>query len=192
MREAFFYTRQCCRTQIPGDELISLCYRALVECAKNYKPNCQRFFAYSKINLRGHIYRYWKNQDVVKNSSIHEVEPEQYDILKQDPLEYEHDDRANAFEGNPGMVTGVEESRVDPDFDGIHFRERLALVKKVIAEKLTAQEQMIIELTYNGGYNFEKIGQMLEPKVSRSAVQQTCAHAIKKVTVELRRRKQLF
>jgi RNA polymerase sigma factor (sigma-70 family) len=84
-----------------------------------------------------------------------------------------------------------KETTVDPDFDGIHFRERLSFVKTAIADKLNAQEQMIIELTYTGGFSFEQIGQMLEPRVSRSAVQQTCARALKKVTNELRRRKQL-
>lgn len=204
MREAFFYLRQCCRAQIYDRELYSICYKALVDCARTYRPNLQRFFAYSKPNLRGNISRHWKSQDTVRNASMHETEVsdwEQMDRLLDEKARSQkitYEDGNQNQEGHQWEDMGKELRQLipmdyaEPDFDGINFRERLGLVKKVIADKLNAQEQMVIELAFTGGYSFEQIGQLLEPKVSRSAIQQTCQRALKKITNELRRRKQLF
>ena len=202
MREAFFYARQCCRAQISERELYSICYKALVECARNYKPNWQRFFAYSKPNIRGNISRHWKSLDVVRNASMHESEMTEWQHMDQ--LLDEKCKTQGSLETTADLADHNRESEgldirsvapsdwVDPDFDGIDFRERMGLVKKAMADKLNDQERMVIELTYTGGYNFEQIGQLLEPRVSRSAVQQTHARALKKLRGELGRRKQLF
>lgn len=177
MREAFYYARQCCRARIEDRELYSMCYKALTESVKSFSPNQQRFFAYAKPNLRGNISRYWKGLDVVRGSSLHETGPEP-DI--ETPVESE-----TGFEP-------VETDYVEPDFKSIEMRERMERLIPAMTKKLSVQEKMIIELHYIGGYNFEEIGTLLEPPVSRSAVQQTHARALKKLQGEMRRDQTLF
>lgn len=192
MREAFYYTRHVCRGKIEDGDLYSLCYKALVECAKNFHPGATRFFAYAKANLRGNISRHWKNLDVVKNASEHEVGGNE----KYAPCRAGDDDtdQVRFDETNDVQVlsdTSLEPQSVDPDFASIELRERLDLLKPIMEKKLSEQERMVLDLTYTGGYNFEQIGTMLSPKVSRSAVQQTHARAILKLRNELARQKKL-
>lgn len=177
MREAFVYARQCCRAQIEDGEIYSFCYRALVESARNFRPGVGGFFGYSKSNLRGHIARYWKTQDTVKNAYKHETGPEP--------------EEGATVETEDGREP-VENDYAEPDFKSIITRERLAILKPLMETKLNEQERMVLELNYIGGYNFEDIGGMLTPKISRSAVQQTHARAIKKLRLELGRQKKLF
>jgi RNA polymerase sigma factor (sigma-70 family) len=192
MREAFFYARQCCRAQISEREIYSICYKALCESVRLYKPDWQRFFAYAKPNIRGNISRYWKSLDVVRNASIHETDLNDHALMEEmlDEKAKSQNDHSGADAGHE--VRSLTIDYVEPDFEGIDFRERLALVKKAIDDKLNEQEKMVIELSCTGGYNFEQIGQLLEPRVSRSAVQQTHERAVKKLRGELGRRKQLF
>lgn len=191
MREAFFYARQVCRARIEDGEIYSLCYKALVECAKNYQPDWQRFFAYSKANLRGNISRYWKTLDTVKNASLHETGEAPIfeswgEILEAG--ESIHDDGGPLDSAPP---TALEPAHVDADFDSINIREQLALIRPLMESKLSEQERMVLDLSYTGGFNFEIIGKMLTPAVSRSAVQQTHARAIRKLRNELARQKKL-
>lgn len=177
MREAFVYARQCCRAQIEDGEIYSFCYKALVESARNFKSGNGSFFGYAKSNLRGHISRYWKTQDTVKNAYKHETGPEP--------------EEGATTETEDGREP-IESDYVEPDFKSIITRERLAMLKPLMETKLNEQERMVLELNYIGGFNFEDIGRMLTPPISRSAVQQTHARAIKKLRLELTRQKKLF
>lgn len=187
MREAFYYVRQCCRARIEDREIYSLCYKALSESVKGFSPDKQRFFAYAKPNLRGNISRYWKQLDVVRNSSVHETEPRPDFIIPPHlPTVDETPVLVNPHEFPP------ETDFVEPDFKSMEMRERMARLLPVMNKKLSVQEKMIFELHYIGGYNFEEIGKLLEPRVSRSAVQQTHARALKKLQGEMRRAQTLF
>lgn len=195
MREAFFYVRQVCRGRIEDGEIYSFCYKALCECARNFEPDWQRFFAYSKPNLRGNVSRYWKSLDTVKNSSMHETEVEAVEAcspISEDDSSWDVP-QADADSGGLQKYTNLalEPDYVEPDFARIELRERLAMLKPIIEKKLNEQERMVIDLTYTGGYNFETIGKMLSPAVTRSAVQQTHARALKKLRNELARQKKL-
>jgi DNA-directed RNA polymerase specialized sigma subunit len=85
----------------------------------------------------------------------------------------------------------LEPDYSEPDFKSIEMRERLAMIKPIMESKLSESERMVLDLAYSGGYNFDEIGTMLTPKVTRSAVQQTHARALKKLRAELGRQKKL-
>lgn len=162
LRESFVYSRRCCRQQIPDDELLSLCYTALLRAMKNY-DSARPFFNYARVFLRGDIAQYWREKDVVKNSS--------------------------KYEDKESNCVAVEPS-VDPETSLIMMKERLALVLPIVEAKLNSHEKMVIDLFYNGCFTFRKIGALLG--VSRSAAQITAARALKKIRKELMRRKRLY
>lgn len=155
MRDAFFYASHVCKGKLEDDDVYDLCYSALCEAAKNFRPkHGTRFMAYAKAFIRGHISRMWKTKDTVRNASMHET-------------------------GEAGLEELPEQS-IDPEFEQIDIRERMALVQPLI-NRLTEQERIIIDLHFRAGYSFCHIGKLLAPRISRSAVQQTAAHALSKL-----------
>lgn len=167
MREAFVYARRCCRQNIQDDELLSLCYASLQRALKNYDPK-RSFFNYARVFLRGDLAQYWRDKDVVKNSSKYEDKEAKYEFVD---IKY-------------------QEGQVAPEMDLVMMKERLALVLPIVATKLNDHEKMILDLFFNGGFTFRKIGVLLG--VSRSAAQITCARALKKIRKELMRQKRLY
>lgn len=169
MREAWVYTRQVCRGKLQDDEIYSLCYSALMKSAKNFHPGRARFFAYSKVYLRGELSRWWENKNLVKHAYLHETELEP---------------------GEPVGPLKTEFICVHPDFDTIFVNERMALVKPVMLAVLSDHERMILSLVYESGFSYSAIGEMLD--TSRSAVGETLKRAIGKVRVALASKGTLF
>ena len=167
MRVAFVYARQCCRAVLPDDDIYSMCYRALQASARRYKPQLGRFFAYAKVNIRGQLSREFKRLDVVKHSSLCDEPP------PEDTRKHTHDDDD----------VQNDHSFVDPEFDLIDIRERIALIEPILKKRLTLREQQVIELRYKSGFNFTKIGDLFG--ASRQAMEMTHANALKKVRKEL-------
>lgn len=175
MREAFVYARRCCRQQIPEDELLSLCYASLQRAMKNYDSDRTSFFNYARVFLRGDIAQFWRDKDTVRNSSKYEDKDAAYNYPVRKIMGTE----------NPDLEISVE-----PETDLIMMKERLQLVLPIVASKLNDHEKMILDLFYNGGFAFRKIGAMLG--VSRSAAQITAARALKKIRKELMRKRRLY
>lgn len=170
MHEAFLYSKKVSRSKIPDDEIFSLCYRALVRNAKRFNPDMgTSFFAFAKAGLRGAVCRYWETLDTVKHASMHEEEPaaEDDEVIT-----------AEAFFGDEEPQDPEGES-VEPDFQSIHNREVMKFVNKIIAEKLSEQEQMVLTLYYKSGFNLQEAGNLLG--VTRSAVQFTHKKALRKI-----------
>jgi RNA polymerase sigma factor (sigma-70 family) len=180
MREAFLYSKKVCRERLPDDELFSLCYATLVRNAKRFTPKGVRFFAFTKVAIRGAIARHWRSLDTVRNASMHETgEPATPRCLP------ELDDAYDA----PRFDLSTDPS-IDADFKGIEIRERMIAVSAIMEDKLTDQEQMIISLVYTSGFNFQEVGDLLG--ITRSAAQLSHAKSIKKIRAELGRTKQLL
>lgn len=163
MREAFWYARKCCRAALADDVIYSVCYAALRASAARYKPARGRFFPFCKVNVRGQISREWRRQNVVKHS-------DQHDSLDVDPKP-------------------LDESVAEPEFGLMEIHERLELVNPILRTKLTRHEQQIIELRYQAGFNFTKIGKFFN--LSRQRIELMHREALLKVKRELIRQGKL-
>lgn len=180
MREGFFYARHVCRGRLPEDEVYSLVYAALAHAAKNYRPGTKisiRFFAYAKPYIRGGICRAWRAKDVVKNSKGEESIEASINSTSESDTEEEN----QKWEA---------EQSVEPEFESIHMAEQFELLKPLVQSVLSDQERMVIELKYFGHYNFEEIGKQLG--VTRSAIQNCHARALRKLRVAITRQSKLF
>ena len=184
MREAFVYARQCCRASIPDDEIYSLCYTALTDAARVYKPerSTGKFFSYAKVSVRGQISRRWKQFEVVKHSSGHHEDSVMSSQVMRMPEFFSEDDAPNKSDC-PLNKSGS----VSPEFDLIDIRERYALIEPIIRRRLSEREQKIIELRYRSGFNFPQIGKLFG--VSRQAIEVTHGKAIRKIRRAIEQKK---
>lgn len=194
MREAMAYAYRCSRGMLERDELFSLCYDALQRAAKRFSPNRIRFFAYAKQDVRRGITIAWREKDVVKNSSMHEDKDHEPEYSTT--ADYVEDPEAGCSTdwtpvSAPDDFERIrEESSVDPEFEKIHVKERMELIKPIMEKKLTDVEKMVIDLYFNGDMTFQQIGDMLN--VSRAWAQMVHFEGLKKIRCELLRRKALF
>jgi RNA polymerase sigma factor (sigma-70 family) len=168
MRDAFFYSRRCAYNKLPDDEVFSICYAALSRAAVRFDPKQGRFFAYCKPYLRGSICRAWRSKDAVRNGGRTESLDHTPDV-DDEPL--------------------AEENAIDPEFGRIDINEKWELVKPLLT-KLSEAERRVLELHYNGGMNFQEIGELLG--VTRSATQGTHKRALRKVRNSLLRNRKLY
>lgn len=193
MREAFLYVKKCCKAKIADSEIVSLCYTTLYRNTKRFKPGGLRFFAFTKVALRGAISDYWTATQVVRNARQCS-ESEMYRSMGAKPDQMEgHDDEiycAGLHAEQPTFEGGLVIQTVEPEFNLIHLRERYGMVKTIMERKLTDQERMIIDLVYTSGFTFEQIGDLLG--VTGSAAENTHSTAMKKIRRELRLSGQLL
>lgn len=183
MREAVVYARHVTRGLLQDDELISVCYTALLMNAKRFRPGMIRFFSFAKPGVRGAFQRNWTKKDTVKHATT----------ISREELPYAHENpplTEEQIEENAKCNPVPDSETVQPDFDGVFTRERWDFVSGIIEGKLNTQEKMILNLAFRCGLNFAEIGRMLG--VSRAAVQGVSSRALKKVRCELLRRKRLF
>lgn len=174
MREAFIYAKKCCDSELSDDEIFSFCYEALQHARKNFKPNMIRFFAYAKPYIRGLISRSRREKDVIRFPR-NGRQPHPFSELENVRAESEETE---------------EMESVEPEFRLMALHEGLDLINPIIVRKLNAQEKMILELHYQSGFNFQKIGDLLG--ITRSAIQHAHSLALKKIRVELFRQKRLL
>jgi len=186
LKEAFAYAKRCVRAGLPDDEIYSLAYAALQSAAKNYDPKKGRFFAYSKVYIRGEISRAWKAKDVVRNSSLHEDGNPPFPPMKNQPDDYEKIDYVEPDD----EVVPWQGGSVEPEFDVINTNEQWKLIQPIIENKLSSRERMVVELKYSSGFGFPKIGSLLG--ITRQAVESVHSRALRKVRNELMRRKKYF
>jgi RNA polymerase sigma factor (sigma-70 family) len=181
MREAVIYTRKTSNGFLADDELVSICYTALVKNARRFKPDWQRFFAFSKAGLRGDVTSHIRDLDAVKKSKMisRECLSDEY-LAQRTPRDTEDDVCVEA------LTREVEQ----PDFDGMVTRERFAKIAPVVRECCTEHEQMMLNLIYLNGYNFREAAELLA--VSRAAMQTLHAKALKKIRCALLSKNQLF
>lgn len=186
MREGFAYAKQCCRASLPDDDIYSLTYAALQSATKNYDAAKGRFFAYAKVFIRGNICREWRSKDVVKHSSLHQDDEQQHYPFPSTHFPDDYEDLLSDGDENIPWQGGS----VEPEFDLIATRERWKIIQPIIEAKLNKREQLVIELKYNTGFGFPKIGELLG--ISRQAVESVHSRALRKVRNELMRQKKFF
>lgn len=153
LQEAVIYVRHCSRGNIGQEEIISLCWVALRQAAKNYchrKSRGIRFFAFAKQYLRGQISAERKKKLVVRNA--------------------EH----QSFDG-------TEDSTVEPDFSNLESKELLAGLRPAIFSELNDRERAILILRYQAGFSFTEIGERIG--FSRQSIQKCHAAALEKLRV---------
>lgn len=176
MREAFLYAKKVCRAQINDGLIFSVCYRALDRMAKMYQPQKLRFFVYAKVAIRGEISNYQESLAVVRNAVT----------ISSDVIEM--DDNMSGKGSELLLITGarppkVWEPHTNPETDSLEQKESIALIRATMARILNEQEMMIMDLVHKAGFNFQEIARLLG--ISRSAVQATYSHTLKKVRFEL-------
>lgn len=178
MREAFFYALACSRT-LAADAVYSLCYAALRYSATNFQPRRIRFVSFSKPYIRGEIYKTFEERKVVKDSETVSL------IMEDAETETPTSDAARE-------VTDLyhKASCVDSDMHGIIIRDEWEHIRPILREKLSENERMVLELKYEGGFNFSQISTLLH--VCREATRATHARALRKVRCVLMRKKELF
>jgi len=170
MREAVKYARKCCRGSLGDDELVSICYPALLQAAENYKTKFGlKFFSFAKQYVRGAISREWRRKDVVRNSSRYEDEDAPVEVVIRRP-----DDLKT----------------VNPDFESLDVRERWDLIWPVMQRRLNDVERMVLVLRYKSGFSYEEIGKLRG--VTRQAIQRTHACALKKLRCALEHKRSLL
>ena len=182
MREAILYTRCVSRNVEPG-QLMSICYDALRRNAKRFDPARQRFFAFAKAGLRGALYRNY-NKEIAPSRVKHE------ELLPLTEKKIARKDSSEVVTDMPDYEPVRKDQIVEPDMEGVFTRDRWELVKPVVEQSCSAQEKMVLNLTYVSGLNFQEIGGLLG--VTRSAIQRTHWRAVKKLRSVLSRRKQLL
>lgn len=184
MREAVLYCRVVAREADDG-VLMSVCYEALMASARCFNPAGIRFFAFSKARLRGAFCRKFNKEmqqqgnapqltgQGPKRSKVNDytsLAMNDYDMPEYDPI------------GRHGVT--------EADEQGIITRDDWEHVQPLVEEFCSDQEKMVLTLAYVTGFNFQEIGRLFD--VTRSAIQRTHWRAIKKLRIELARRKQLF
>lgn len=155
MRAACHYAQKVCKGNVDGEDIFSACYDALCHSVNNFTPGKKTFFAYSKPFIRGEIFKAWRAMKAVKNSLMVPMENDDSD---DDLLS----DRSGEF-----------------DFDAIHRREQIELLRKIADEHLSEQERLVLELHDFGKLTFIAIKDILG--CSRTNVQQIYQRALKKL-----------
>jgi RNA polymerase sigma factor (sigma-70 family) len=176
MREAFLYARRCCRNALPEDEIFSLCYRALRASVKNFKAGKIRFFAYSKVYVRGQINREWASKHLVKNTPRKEI------LSLNEPSMRISDYQPDFFglERNRDTRSGSApscEPTTEPDFSSIFQKETRALLDKYLQSPLLKKRHSeVLKMKYFEDLNYAEIGRRLG--VCREAARITHSEAL--------------
>lgn len=155
MRAACGYGQKICKGNVDGEDIFSACYDALRHAVANYRPGKKSFLVYAQTYIRGEVIKAWKAQKAVKKSFMVQMNNDDTD-----------DDLLVGSNGNF-------------DFDGVHRREQLVLLRKIIDAHLSEQERLVLELRDFGQLTFIAIKDVLG--CSRTNVQQIYKRAVKKI-----------
>jgi RNA polymerase sigma factor (sigma-70 family) len=189
MREGFYYAKSIVKARLSDGEVFSFVYSALLKAAKNYDPSKNqrfeksRFFGYAKPYLRGEAFKAM-NIDIVFHgfhhlpAEISEEGSDEQDGGRKLDSAVDTSPSGDSYYYAEGKVIPI----VEPDFEGIDIRERWDTIKPVL-KVLNENERMVLDLHYWGGFNFQKIGNMVG--LTRSAIQYTHSCALKKVRAYL-------
>lgn len=161
LQEAVIYARHCSRGIFSDGELVSLCWVALRQAAKNYRHHKSRgirFFAFAKPYVRGQINAERKRNRVVRNA--------------------EHE----SLDGAADCDT------VEPNFSNIEASELLAGLKPAIFSELNDRERAILILRYQSGFSFTEIGERIG--FSRQSIQKCHAAALLKLRGALQEKRE--
>jgi RNA polymerase sigma factor (sigma-70 family) len=187
MREALLYTDRACWGKIDVSHRISLCYQEMRMSARRFVPGRNRYFAFAKPGLRGRMKSYWNSLHAVRNST-EEVSTNLLDEAGQSKRyqsnQCPEDDHENSFRER---VTGEVEM---PDLSPMLARDHWESIRRALADRLSEQQWMILDLTYKGGLNFPEIGRMLN--LTRSAIHAAHRKAIHKLRDGVAENKGLF
>lgn len=195
MREAVIYMRRCSHGLVEDGELISVLYTAMCLSAKRFKPGQVRFFAFSKVRIRGAVKRNWSTLDVVKKAKAMSRGQAHAEFRAEKTPKVLPEDEEGGLSavtdrmggiGNQSDTDPLDDSEiVQPEFSRILMNERWAMVKEIIDRVCNEREKMILNLVYMQGFNQNEIGVMMEPKICRERVRQLHDSGLRKVRWEL-------
>lgn len=171
MREALQYAWRVCNQRIPGDELVSICYRELTAGAFRYtQPERTRFFAFMKAGIRGSLKTYWNHQNTVKNGG------------SQVPIEDLEEAEQKLTTREMGLVRHASAPDFTlPEWDQLFLSEKITGLNEVMRRVLSDHERMVLDLYFKTGLTFKQIGALLD--VSKAAAHVVCRDALKKLRV---------
>lgn len=173
MQNAVKYLSRVSKGGKSEDELISLCYAALVKAVRNFKPEKGRFFPYAKVYLRSALFSSWKSRGAVRHAeTISEGELIHINISDRNQ-EFSHDDDIDTC-GHDSEGFG---------FDAIDTKERWAAASAVLLKVTTEHERTILQLRFTLDYSFERIAGFMG--TTRSAAQGSCERALRKIRAEM-------
>lgn len=175
LAEAVPYARTCSNGRLPDDELTSICYEAMMKCAKKYDPKRGKFFSYCKARIRGALLRHWsvagavvKNAECVPfNTGRVDTSPASKELTL--PGEFTEPDDGGMF--------------VEPDFERIDFHERWNQISGILARVCSDREHALIQLVYSMNFTFAEAGKRFN--ISRQAAQVIVAKVIDRVKEQL-------
>jgi RNA polymerase sigma factor (sigma-70 family) len=180
MREAIKYTKRVCGGAISDDQLLSVCYGAMLNAARRFKPNWARFFAFSKAHLRGAVKEHFNSLRVMKKGFVISREELAKVFSHCDP------DGPSSDNQDVEVLTG---EIADPDFKTVKLREQWALVSPML-KLLSAREAMVIDLHYKSGFTLTDIGKKLG--VTCEAIRHIHGSALKKIRNKLLAKHRLY
>lgn len=169
LRDSLKYAATCCEGKIPYDELMSLCTNALIQAIRNYDLQHESgltLIQFSKPYIRGEIRRYWKRLNVVNYGTKLPADTSTEQLENVPQFDYQ-----------------------DPDFEGIHMRERWEWVKPHF-DKLSETERRVLVLLFESRFTLAEVGRMLD--CTRENIRTTKNRALMKIRKGLYCKRKLF
>lgn len=188
LREAVVYGKQFYGDVFSDSELISVCYGVLRSSAQRFDPSRQRFIAFCKCGIRGAIKRHWQTLDPVRNASV-KRRKDGYNTHEPAFMDFDFICQTGGTPSDPEATNeplGVQQ----PDWEGLHARERSEMVWEKIKKILNQREELILYLRYDSGFNYGEIGSLLG--ISRTLVQEIHKASLEKLREKLEPWKQLI
>lgn len=176
IKQACLYGKRCSYGKIHDDEVLSICYAALVQNAKRFKPGGIRFFAFAKPGIRGALIRSWTLKETVRNaktSSLDEM------LENQTKRCGENDATGTECPDRQDQPQEVFERSEEFNFAELTREEEWRNVEIVMGNVCSEQEQMVIRLTYKGNFSFQEIARLRG--VTRAHAQSLHEKAIAKI-----------
>jgi RNA polymerase sigma factor (sigma-70 family) len=189
MHAALLYSQRVSYDQIGVRDRISLCYQELTMSGRRFDPSKGRFFAFAKAGLRGRMKRYWSSLNTVRNAA---------EVLSVDVLDHQ----GGCLKKDRGRPTGPEDDREiskreiitgeiqTPDPEPLLAKDHWETIRRVLADNLSEQQWMILDLAYMGELNFVQIGNLLG--ITRSGVHAAHRKAIAKLRDGIAEHKELL
>lgn len=204
MREALLYLHTVAHGHRSERELVSITYAALVMNAKRFRPGMQRFFVFSKQGLRGALSRSFSTLKTVRGakSVYYDCEEENTQARltprqRADSMDNEEEKigtlhrKTCTFESmdRPEMLVNPELA-TDPDYASIFLKDRWAFVSKIIKQRCSPRECLVLELKYRQGFLQREIASLLG--ISITAVQAAHSRALMKIRRRIAVRTRIF
>lgn len=176
LREAVIYLKSIARGRFSEGELMSFAYDGMVQASKNFDPDRNRFFVWSKPHIRGKMFVEMRSQ--TRYSEMMGADIPSGESASEDP------------ETGCRVEKWTNEPTVDFDHEGLGYRTHYSEeIRGVMEHVLKPQEVRVITQRIWHGLCYREIGEKFGFSTSRA--QAIFERAMQLVRRELMRRKRL-